>query len=63
VVVVLLLRHLALEIEVRQMESMPGLFRAFWGAAFTAVSFLSTTGYESAWWTSARDWSGLGRRG
>ncbi|MBE2277745.1 MAG: TrkH family potassium uptake protein [Rhodobacteraceae bacterium] len=63
VVAVLLLRHLALEIEVRQMESMPGLFRAFWGAAFTAVSFLSTTGYESAHWTSARDWSGLGAPG
>ncbi len=63
VVAVLLLRHLALEIEVRQMETMPGLLRAFWGAIFTAVSFLSTTGYESAHWTSARDWSGLGAPG
>ncbi len=63
VVMVLLLRHLYWDVEAREMETLPGLLRAFWGAAFTAVSFLSTTGYESAFWTSARDWSGLGAPG
>lgn len=33
--------------------------RAFWGALFTAVSFLTTAGYVSAEWASARNWSGL----
>lgn len=33
--------------------------RAFWGAAFTVLSFLTTTGFESFDWTGARVWSGL----
>ncbi len=32
---------------------------ALWGSAFTVVSFLTTTGYASGDWISARDWSGL----
>lgn len=63
VVLVLLLRHLYRDVETRETETLAGMARAFWGAAFTAVSFLSTTGYESAFWTSARDWSGLGAPG
>ena len=34
------------------------LLPSFWGILFTAASFLTTTGYESAWWGSARDWAG-----
>jgi len=30
---------------------------------FTVLSFLSTTGFESAAWEEARDWSGLGTPG
>lgn len=30
-----------------------------WGALFTALSFLTTTGFESANWAMVRDWSGL----
>lgn len=33
--------------------------RALWGALFTVLSFLSTTGFESYDWIEARDWSGL----
>ncbi|MDJ1015605.1 MAG: potassium transporter TrkG [Paracoccaceae bacterium] len=36
-------------------EGMIGL----WGAVFTIASFLTTTGFESAGWESARAWSGL----
>lgn len=32
---------------------------ALWGAAFTTLSYLTTTGFASADWTAARDWSGL----
>ncbi|MEM1074501.1 MAG: potassium transporter TrkG [Pseudomonadota bacterium] len=34
-------------------------FRAFWGAVFTVMSFLTTTGFESSDWNTARVWSGL----
>ncbi|MEP2715668.1 potassium transporter TrkG [Pseudophaeobacter sp.] len=33
--------------------------RAFWGGLFTVMSFLSTTGFESADWQTSREWSGL----
>ena len=33
--------------------------RALWGAVFTTLSFLTTTGYTSADWITARQWSGL----
>ncbi len=36
-------------------EGLEGL----WGSAFTVASFLTTTGFESAEWGSARAWSGL----
>jgi trk system potassium uptake protein len=33
--------------------------RALWGTLFTVLSFLTTTGFESAGWLAATDWSGL----
>lgn len=33
--------------------------RALWGALFTTLSYLTTTGFTSADWSTARDWSGL----
>lgn len=33
--------------------------RSFWGGLFTVMSFLSTTGFESADWQTSREWSGL----
>lgn len=32
---------------------------ALWGAVFTVLSFLTTTGYESEQWLAAKDWAGL----
>ncbi len=41
----------------------PGSWRAaisaFWADAFTTLSFLSTTGFQSAGWGAAQGWSGL----
>lgn len=36
---------------------------AFWGALFTTLSFLTTTGFVSADWDVAQVWSGLGTPG
>lgn len=63
VVVVLLLRHLVADAGVGGEESLAALIRAFWGSLFTAASFLTTTGYESIWWSSARNWAGMGSPG
>lgn len=55
----LYLRHFigALELEATGEEAS---IAALWGALFTALSFATTTGYESASWDAARAWSGLG---
>ena len=37
--------------------------KAIWGAFFTTLSFLTTTGFASAFWESARNWSGLANPG
>lgn len=34
-------------------------FHALWGSFFTVFSFLTTTGFSSAHWDAAQDWSGL----
>ncbi|MES2667306.1 MAG: potassium transporter TrkG [Pseudomonadota bacterium] len=36
---------------------------AVWGALFTTLSFLTTTGYQSSSWATAQWWSGLGAPG
>ncbi|WP_333714096.1 TrkH family potassium uptake protein [Yoonia sp.] len=36
---------------------------ALWGGLFTVASFLTTTGFESAEWADAADWSGLSTPG
>jgi trk system potassium uptake protein TrkH len=36
---------------------------AFWGATFTVMSFLTTTGFASASWSEAQSWSGLATPG
>jgi trk system potassium uptake protein TrkH len=59
----LLLRHwfgaLTIDLGGRASEALP----AVWGAVFTSLSFITTTGFESASWHSARDWSGLANPG
>ena len=36
---------------------------AFWGALFTVMSFLTTTGFASNSWGDAQQWSGLATSG
>ncbi|MEM9031034.1 MAG: potassium transporter TrkG [Pseudomonadota bacterium] len=53
------LRHWIGAIELRTEDEFSALFETLWGAAFTTVSFLTTTGFESVYWDTARGWSGL----
>ncbi len=59
----LFLRHWIASLEVTESENFILALRAFWGAMFTVISFLTTTGFESADWEQARQWSGLGTPG
>ncbi|GGD34129.1 TrkH family potassium uptake protein [Sinisalibacter lacisalsi] len=56
----LFLRHFlgAYELEGAEMSLVEGL-ATLWGSAFTVLSFLTTTGFESAGWERTQDWSGL----
>lgn len=57
----LFLRHwvAALEGGEQATAQAGALWQALWGAGFTVLSFLSTTGFESAHWGVAESWSGL----
>ena len=44
-------------------EDLPAALKALWGGMFSVMSFLSTTGFESAYWPDAQAWSGLGTPG
>jgi trk system potassium uptake protein TrkH len=46
-------------LDVSAIEGLKGL----WGSVFTVTSFLTTAGFESENWTTARAWSGLGAPG
>ena len=59
----LFLRHWLGALDVAENENVGEALRAYWGATFSVLSFLSTTGFESAEWVTARDWSGLGTPG
>ncbi len=59
----LVARHWIAAFEVVEADNIGIGLRAFWGGMFTVMSFLSTTGFESADWQAARDWSGLGTPG
>ena len=54
----LLLRHFLGAAE-GQDGTLNEALHALWGGAFTVLSFLTTTGFESFDWLEARDWSGL----
>ncbi len=64
VVVPLLLvsRHWIAAPEISE-ESAATFVRSLWGGFFTVLSFLTTTGFESADWQAARIWSGLNSPG
>ncbi|MGB3406723.1 MAG: potassium transporter TrkG [Jannaschia sp.] len=55
----LLVRHWTGAYGVDAATSVEGAVSALWGTAFTVLSFLTTTGFESAEWDTARSWSGL----
>lgn len=59
VVVTLFLRHWFAALEIKGGSDAAGLFGAIWGSFFTALSFLTTTGYISQDWADVRLWSGL----
>lgn len=61
--VVLFLRHWLATFEVDAVENAVPALRAFWGSMFTVMSFLTTTGFESADWEEAGQWSGLSTPG
>jgi len=60
---ILFLRHWWASFEVDGTDNTMLALRALWGAIFTVLSFLTTTGFESADWQEARQWSGLGTPG
>lgn len=56
-------RHFLAAVDMQTAQNWSLSLRALWGALFTALSFLTTTGYESSQWMEARGWSGLGNPG
>lgn len=63
VTVLLFLRHWVGASDFDDATDFAAGISALWGAFFTAFSFLTTTGFESAAWGSAQNWSGLGTSG
>lgn len=60
---ILFLRHWIAALEVSVEPSLTMVLSSLWGSMFTVLSFLTTTGFESAGWNEARSWSGLGTSG
>ncbi|MCB2116201.1 MAG: TrkH family potassium uptake protein [Rhodobacteraceae bacterium] len=59
----LFLRHWVGALEIDEVQDVGAALRALWGTIFTVLSFLTTTGFESAAWSEARTWSGLATPG
>jgi len=59
----LFLRHWTAALGVESHNDFYSAISALWGAMFTVLSFLTTTGFESTAWGEARSWSGLGTTG
>ncbi|SHI32138.1 potassium transporter TrkG [Wenxinia saemankumensis] len=55
----LFLRHFLGAGEPMGQNDVRSALAALWGALFTTLSFLTTTGFESFWWFGATEWSGL----
>ena len=60
---ILFTRHWLASFEIGDEENVPAALRALWGAIFTTLSFLTTTGFVSVDWATAQGWSGLGTPG
>jgi trk/ktr system potassium uptake protein len=61
--ILLFIRHWLASFEFDTAENMSLALHAFWGSMFTVMSFLTTTGFVSADWAEAQQWSGLGTPG
>lgn len=59
----LFIRHWIASFDVGSGEDLGLGFAALWGAIFTVLSFLTTTGWESQHWDTAQAWSGLATPG
>ena len=59
ITVLMFLRHWIGALEVDELGNPRAAFAALWGNFFTTMSFVTTTGFTSAEWDSARSWSGL----
>ncbi len=59
VVLLVVARHWLGAFEAAEGENLPAMGRAAWGAAFTGLSFLTTTGLINQDWIVSRVWSGL----
>jgi trk system potassium uptake protein TrkH len=59
----LFIRHWLGAFEVAELGNPVAALSALWGAGFTVMSFLTTTGFESRDWAEARAWSGLATPG
>lgn len=59
----LFLRHWLGALASDDILNLSAAFSALWGGLFTTMSFLTTTGFESADWQDARMWSGLNSPG
>lgn len=59
----LFVRHFLVSFEDTIEEETVNALVAVWGGVFTVLSFLTTTGFESAAWEGSRNWSGLGTPG
>ncbi|MFY0680036.1 MAG: TrkH family potassium uptake protein [Thalassovita sp.] len=55
----LFMRHWLASYSMDEEQNIGVALRALWGGVFTTLSFLTTTGFESADWHTAREWSGL----
>ena len=60
---VIFLRHFIGAADVDASGDLLKAAQALWGAFFTVLSFLTTTGFVSEYWADAKDWSGLGTSG
>ena len=63
VTAVLFLRHWIGAYEVEAEGNLAAGVGALWGIAFTVLSFLTTTGFQSVDWAGAQGWSGLETQG
>ena len=61
--VLLFLRHFIGAVDVDASGEFFRGLSALWGAVFTVLSFLTTTGFVSDYWGQAQDWSGLPQPG